>query len=97
MTESQGSATITVQRVGGSKGTVSVQYDTIDGTARAGSDYTAVSGTMVFEPGEAAKTFKIPVTADNTSEGEEDVNLNLGNVLGNAPLVTPFIATLKIQ
>jgi hypothetical protein len=40
------SATITVTRTGGSSGAASVQYATSNGTATAGSDYTATSGTL---------------------------------------------------
>src|SRR5262249_8546246 len=41
--ENQGSISITVTRTGGSSGTVSIHYATSDGTATAGSDYTATS------------------------------------------------------
>ena len=35
---------------------VTVDYATSDGTAKAGADYTAKSGTLTFEAGETAKT-----------------------------------------
>ena len=41
--ENQGTATITVTRTNGSTGSVSVNYATSNGTATAGSDYTATS------------------------------------------------------
>src|SRR4029079_12453905 len=46
ITESGPTSTITVTRQGGSSGTVSVNYATTSGTATAGSDYTATSGTL---------------------------------------------------
>ena len=46
--ENQGTATITVNRVHGSNGTVTVNYATANGTATAGSDYTTTSGTLTF-------------------------------------------------
>src|SRR6185503_8290208 len=64
MLEEVGNAIITVVRVGGSKGTLSVDYSSADGTATAGSDYTAVSGTLVFANGETSKTFSIPIVND---------------------------------
>ena len=45
-------------------GTVTVEYATADGTATAGSDYTARSGTLTFDPGETAKTVSVPVLDD---------------------------------
>src|SRR5262249_17650725 len=59
--ETVGSAVITVQRGGGDTGLVTVDYATSDGTARAGTDYTAASGTLTFNPGEDIKTFQVPV------------------------------------
>jgi hypothetical protein len=52
-------ATITVQRVNGSSGAVSVDYATSDGTATAGSDYRTASGTLVFAQGETTKVFSV--------------------------------------
>ena len=42
---------------------VSVQYGTADGTAKAGEDYEAASGTLVFAPGETTKTITIIIRA----------------------------------
>src|SRR5438045_2745525 len=41
--------------------TVTVAYATADGSAKAGSDYIAASGTLTFAPGERAKTIPISV------------------------------------
>src|SRR3989442_4781854 len=75
--EDVGNAVITVIRSGGSKGTLSANYSTADGTATAGSDYTAVSGTLVFGDGETSKTFTIPIANDGISEPDETVQLAL--------------------
>ena len=48
--ENGGQATITVKRVGGSNGAISVQYATVaGGSAAAGSDYTAAAGTLELD------------------------------------------------
>ena len=50
-------------------GAVSVDWATSDGTAKAGSDYTAASGTLVFASGETAKTIRVTVLDDSHDEG----------------------------
>ena len=62
--------------------TVTVDYATADGTAMAGTDYTATSGTLTFGPGETTKTINVAVTDDETSESSEAFTLNLSNVEG---------------
>src|SRR5262249_42554006 len=84
--ENQGTATITVTPTGGSDIPVSVNYATSDGTATAGSDYTASSGTLNFAVGETSKTFTVPIIDDTTVEGDETVNLMLSNPTGGATL-----------
>ena len=54
---------------GGARGVVTVHYATSDGTATAGSDYTATSGTLTFNDGETIKSFTVPIAADNLVEG----------------------------
>ena len=62
-----------------STSTVTVSYGTADGTATAGSDYTAVSGTVTFAPGETQKTVTVAVTGDTALESDETFFLNLTN------------------
>ena len=77
--EDVGNAVITVTRTGGSSGALSVNYATTAGTAAAGSDYTAVSGTLTFADGETTKTFVVPVVNDGVAEPDETVGLVLFN------------------
>ena len=60
---------------------VSVSYATADGTATAGSDYTAASGTVAFAPGETAKTIAIAVTGDTAVEQDEAFTVTLSNAV----------------
>ena len=62
--------------------TVTVDYATSDGTATAGSDYTAASGTLSFAPGETEKTVSVPVLDDGHDEGSETLTLTLSNASG---------------
>jgi streptogramin lyase len=62
---------------------VSVTYATADGTATAGSDYTAVSsGTVFFAPGETTKTILIQTVDDTTIEVPETFTVNLSSPVG---------------
>ena len=61
---------------------VTVDYATLDGTATAGEDYTAVSGTLTFAPGERIRRIKVPVLDDAHDEGEETLELTLSNASG---------------
>ena len=56
---------------------VSVSYATADGTAAAGSDYTAASGVVRFEPGETEQTITVTTLDDGTSEVEETFTVEL--------------------
>ncbi len=61
---------------------VSVDWATLDGTATAGSDYTAASGTLNFIPGEIAKSVEISISGDGEEEPDETFSLTLGNATG---------------
>ncbi|MEN1727948.1 MAG: Calx-beta domain-containing protein, partial [Pseudomonadota bacterium] len=98
VTEGAGMATISVTRVGGTQGAVSVDYSTSDGTAMAGSDYSSTSGTLNWADGDgAAKSFDVMVIDDATPESDETVNLTLSNPGGGSSLGTPDTAVLTIQ
>ena len=63
-------------------GPVSVDYATKDGTAAAGADYTAASGTLTFAAGETEKTVSVPLLDDSIDEGKEMFTLELSNPQG---------------
>jgi uncharacterized protein (TIGR03790 family) len=94
--ESDATAVVTVMRVGGSLGAVSVDYATSDSSATAGSDYTAVSGTLDFADGELSQTIVVPVLNDNLVEGEEILLVSLSNPAGGTGLSEPMVAALII-
>ena len=58
---------------------VTVEYATSDGTAAAGEDYTATSGTLAFQAGEVTKTISVPTTEDTVDDGGETFTLALSN------------------
>ena len=56
-----------------------VAYATSDGSATAGSDYTATSGTLTLAAGESQKTISVPVLDDAHNEGTETLTLTLSD------------------
>lgn len=84
--ESAGTLSVPVVRSGG-VGAVSVDYSFTSGTATAGSDFTAVNGTLNWANGDtAAKMIAVPIAADSTSEGNESFTITLSNPIGGADL-----------
>ena len=63
-------------------GTVTVDYATADGTATAGEDYTATSGTLTFAAGVLAQTVAVALLDDAVDEGRETFTLTLSNASG---------------
>jgi hypothetical protein len=95
--ETDGQALVTLRRVGGVGGAVSVDYATSDGSATAGDDYTATSGTLTWPSGDGAdKTFAVPVKWDGRAEGTESIGLTLTNPDGGADLGPNNAAVLQI-
>ena len=66
---------------------ITVDYATSDGTAKAGSDYTSVSGTITFASGETSKSVIVPICGDNILEADESFTVTLSNVTGTANLL----------
>ena len=94
--ENGGTLTISVTRTGGSTGAVTIDYTTNDGSAIAGQDYQAASGTLSFADGEHSLTFDINIIDDGQYEGDENLHLMLSNPTGGAALGTPTNAVATI-
>ncbi|MEW8205727.1 MAG: Calx-beta domain-containing protein, partial [Candidatus Thiodiazotropha taylori] len=77
---------VTVRRVGSSEGEVSVEYATSDDDAVAGDDYVSQSGRLTFADGETLRTIEIPIINDRDDEENEDFQILLSDVRGNAAL-----------
>jgi len=81
-------ATFNVTLTAASAQTVTVQFATANGTATAGSDYVAVSGTLTFNPGITSQPINVTLNGDTMPEPSEAFSVNLTNptnaVLGDA-------------
>ena len=61
---------------------VTVDYATADGTATAGNDYTAASGTLTFTANQTSATIDVTVLDDSVDEERETFKLMLTNAVG---------------
>jgi fibro-slime domain-containing protein/uncharacterized repeat protein (TIGR01451 family) len=74
---------------------VRVTYSTADASAHAGEDFEAVSGTVVFQPGETSKAVVVPVLADEPGELPEQFFLDLGQAEGGAVRYGRGVGSIK--
>lgn len=80
--ENETSREIAVLRTGGSAGAATVHYATSNGSAKAGIDYAAVSGTLSFADGETSKVITIGALDDGLSEGPQTFQIALSSASG---------------
>ena len=86
--ERAGFATVMIERIGGSRGAISVSATSANGEATAGQDYEALSTTINFADGDSApKAVRLNVTNDSIGEQDETVILRLSNPTGGATLI----------
>ena len=79
-------ASVVVSRTGGSAGTVTVAYATSGGNARPGVDYTPVSGTLTFAPGQVSKTIAVPLLNNAVPGSDSAFALTLSGAGGGASI-----------
>ena len=77
--ESRGPATVQVTLSRSSDTTVTVGYATADGSATAGRDYTAASGTLTFSPGTTSLNVDIAISDDVVEEDTETLTVALSD------------------
>lgn len=95
--EDSGGVTVTVRRIGGADGTVSVNYATVADTAQQGVDYGNASGTLTWADGDASdRTFVVPLFSDTEVEGTERVGLELSSPSGGSALGARAMAEVLI-
>lgn len=93
--EDQGEGSLEVRLSGSYFKPITVSYTTSGGSATAGADYTAASGTLTFSPGQLTKTIRIAIIKDGRNEANETVDVRLSG-LTNATLTGSEVAVLTI-
>ena len=75
-----------VTKSGTATGPVSVNYNTVDGTAVAPGDYSATSGTLTFAVTDTVKTITVFTSTDVRTEGNETMDVGLSAPTGGATI-----------
>jgi hypothetical protein len=85
--ENAGTARITLRRNAGFAGAVSIDYATSDGTATAGTDYTAASGTLNWAVGDLGdRIITVALVNDTVDESNETFRITLSNATGGVAI-----------
>lgn len=96
--EQSGNAVLTLRRSFGSTGAVSVNYATANGTATAGSDYHATSGSVAWGNGDSSdKQIFVPIRPDAINDGGEAFTVTLSGVVGGTLIVSQSVATVTLR
>ena len=82
--ENSSVAAITIDRVNGASGTITVDFATQDGTAIAGTDYTTTNTQVTFLNGETLKTIFVPLINNTKDEPSRTFTATLSNPSGGA-------------
>ena len=94
MVEPSSSAIVTIYRSGPSTGAATVAFSTINGSATAGADYAATTGSVTWQDGDTgAKTVIVPVT---TAAAGKNFAIGLTNVQGEATFGSPASAVIQV-
>jgi hypothetical protein len=75
--------------------TVTVHYATSNGTATAGSDYVATSGTLTFAAGQTSQTINVPIDGDLNIEPDEAFSVTLSNPANATTSVDTSTGTIQ--
>ena len=97
--DGNGVGMLTVIRGDGLDDAISVDYATSDGTAVAGQDYVATTGTLTWAIGDASsRTIAVPILRHDRSAGSEALNVQLSgaNALGTILAVVTIVNDITI-
>ncbi|HWB02374.1 MAG TPA: immunoglobulin domain-containing protein [Verrucomicrobiales bacterium] len=97
-TENAGGIQLVVSRFGGLAGAVSVNFSTAAGTAVAGTDFTATTGTLSWAAGEGGyKYITVPILQDTAQDNSRNFSVTLSGITGGATLAAAgTVATVTI-
>ena len=94
--EGDAKVTITVSNNGGA-GSGTIDYKTVNGTAKAGQDYKATQGTLSYSEGTGVMSFDVTIEDDNKNEQNETFRVQLSNPQGCFNTIQEDSATVTIE
>jgi len=94
--ENAGSVTLTLNRVNGTLGTVTVAFSTSASTALPGVNFTQTSGTATFVDGQSTATITIPVLDDGIVDGSKVFFVTLSGPTGGAAIDAKSVAAVTV-
>jgi hypothetical protein len=95
--QAAGTFTVTVNRTVGTSGAVSVAYATANGTAAAGTDFTAANGTLHWASGDSTpKTFAVAISNATPFSGSKSFTVALSSPTTGVSLGSPSSASISI-
>ncbi len=94
--ETAGAVPVTVTRYNNTNGTSTVKYATANGTALSNANYTAASGTLTFNPGEASKTIAVTLLHNTNYNGTVNFTVNLSNPGLSVQIGSPSSTVVQI-
>ena len=94
--------TFEVRLVSATTQEVTVDYETVPGSATAGEDFQMTSGTLVFAPGDLKKEINVSIVVDESLESDEQFTVELSNptnafLTGNQQIATGTIVNDDTQ
>jgi hypothetical protein len=95
--ETQPYAIVNVVRYNNTQGTTTIDYATTNGTALAGTDYAASSGTLTFNDGVAQAAILVPLMRNTNVTGDLNFTLGFSNPSSGAQIGTPGMSTVILQ
>lgn len=97
VSEGAGTANLSVTRSGGSAGAVTVNYTTMAGTATAGADFVATTGTLTWADGQSgSRSIAVAVINDAVRESDETFTVVLSGATGGLRLGSPAETAVTI-
>ncbi len=84
--------TVTLSPVSGQS--VTVDFNTVAGSATAGADFTATAGALTFAAGQSQLQITVSVTGDLAAELDETFQVELSNAVNAAISASPGIGTI---